>query len=194
MWETHGLMTRINKANFTTKCNRKLCSTIEKTEERFDMALAPCFLNGDVAQMVERSLSMREVRRPMPRISNFSEQPGNRKKTTGTYFVRPKKDIYMYVQYAKGRIWNSTELAEKAISAPNFQRLPQKGVEGNITLLISESKTTLWNKQNHWTPPVRHVKRKGKRLACEKHTDWWLTSTKPVLRRFAIENSVQLVH
>ena len=30
--------------------------------------------------MVERSLSMREVRRWMPRISDFSEQPGNQKK------------------------------------------------------------------------------------------------------------------
>ena len=38
----------------------------------------------------------------------------------------------LYVQYAKGSIWNSTERAEKAISAPNCQGLPQKDVEGNI--------------------------------------------------------------
>ena len=38
----------------------------------------------------------------------------------------------LYVQYAKGSIWNSTQLAEKAISAPNRQGLPQKDVEGNI--------------------------------------------------------------
>ena len=54
-------------------------STIALTEERLEMALGPQF-NGDVAQMVERSLSMREVRRSMPRISNFSQEPKNKKK------------------------------------------------------------------------------------------------------------------
>ena len=39
-----------------------------------------------------------------------------------------------------------------------------------------------------WTPPARHVKRKGKRLACEKHMDWWTASTKPILQPYAIEN------
>ena len=38
----------------------------------------------------------------------------------------------LFVQYGKGKIWKSTELAEKAISAPNRQGLPQKDVEGNI--------------------------------------------------------------
>ena len=47
----------------------------------------------------------------------------------------------LYVQYAKGSIWNSTELDEKAISNPNCQGLSQKDVEWNITLLIRESKT-----------------------------------------------------
>ena len=41
---------------------------------------------------------------------------------------------------------------------------------------------------------MRHVNRKGKRLACEKHLDWWPASTKPILQRYAIENSVQLLH
>ena len=72
-------MTRIDKVKFTTICNRKLCSTIALTEEKFDMALAPRFLNGDVAQMVERSLSFQEVRESMRRISNFSEEPGKQK-------------------------------------------------------------------------------------------------------------------
>ena len=49
------------------------------------------------------------------------------------------------VHYAKGGIWNSTELAEKAIGAPKHQGLPQKDFEGNITLLIGESKTPLWH-------------------------------------------------
>ena len=193
MWETHGLMTRINKAKVTTICNRGLCSTVEKTEERFDMAWGPRFLNGDVVQMVERSLSMREVRRSMPRISNFSEQPGTQKKTTGSYLVRPKEDLDFYLQYAKRSIWNSTELAEKAIGAPNHHGLPQKVVDGNITPAISESKSSLWHKLLLWTPPARHVNRKGKRLACEKHMDWWLASTKPNLQRYAIEDSVQLL-
>ena len=92
MWETHGLMTRFDKANFTTICNRKLFSTIALTEERLDMALAPGLFNGNVAQMVERSLSMREVRGPMPRISNFSEEPGNQKKQLqGTILLDQKK-------------------------------------------------------------------------------------------------------
>ena len=46
----------------------------------------------------------------------------------------------MYVQKAKGSIGNSSELAEKAIGAPNRKGLPQKDVKGYIsTLLISES-------------------------------------------------------
>ena len=45
----------------------------------------------------------------------------------------------LYVQYAKGSIWNSTELAERAISAPNRQRLTQKDDRGNIN---STDKTT----------------------------------------------------
>ena len=86
IWETHGLITRIDKANFTTICNRKLCSTSALTEQRPQMSLAARFLNGDVAQMVERSLSMREVRGSMPRISNFSEEPGNQKTKCGKLF------------------------------------------------------------------------------------------------------------
>ena len=91
----------------------------------------------------------------------------------------------MYVQYAKGSIWNSTELADKAISAPNRQGFPQKDVEGNLTLLIRESKTSFWHKQLLWSPPKRHVNRKSKRLACEKNMDWWPASTKPILERYA---------
>ena len=79
-------MTRTDNANITTKCNTGLCSTISITEEKFDKAKAPRFLNGDVAQMVERSLSMREVRGSMPRISNFSEEPGNQKTKYGKLF------------------------------------------------------------------------------------------------------------
>ena len=187
-------MTRIDKADFRTTCNKRLRLIIALTEERLQMSLAPRFLNEDVPQMVERSLCMREVRRTMPSFSNFPEEPGNNKKNTGSYFVRPKKRHWYVRPICKRRIWTSTELAEKAISAPNTQRLAQKDVKGNITLLISESETTLWHKQLLWTPPARHVNRKGKRLACEKHMDWWLASTKPILRRHAIQNSVQLLH
>ena len=158
------------------------------------MALALRLFNVDVAQMVERTLSLQEVGGSMPRISNFSEEPGNRKKTTGSYFVRSKRTIDMCFQYAKGSIWTSTELAEKAISAPKRQGLPQKDVEGNITLLIRQSKTSVWHNQLLWTPPARHVKQKGKRLTCQKHMVWWPASTKPIIQRYAIENSVQLLH
>ena len=170
-------------------------STIALTEERLEMALVPRFLNGDVAQMVERSLRMPAVRGSMLRTSNFTEEPLNHEKlTTGSNIARSQKDIYMYVQYAKGSIWSSTELAEKAISAPNPQGLPQKDVEGHITLLKRESKTSVWNKLLLLTPPVRHLNQKCKRLACEKHMDWWPATTKPSLDRNAIKDSVQLLH
>ena len=54
-------------------------ATTALTEERLQMAWAPRFLNGDVAQMVDRSLCMQEVRGSMPRFSKFSEVPGNEK-------------------------------------------------------------------------------------------------------------------
>ena len=47
--------------------------------DKFDMALAPRVFNGDVAQMIERTLTLQEVRGSIPRISNFSEEPGNQK-------------------------------------------------------------------------------------------------------------------
>ena len=46
----------------------------------------------------------------------------------------------LYVQYAKGSIWNRTEIAEKAIGVPNHQGLPQKDV-GRINYYTDE-----WNK------------------------------------------------
>ena len=94
----------------------------------------------------------------------------------------------LYVQYAKGSIWNSTEHAEKATGAPNPHGLPQRDVEGHVTLLIRESKTSVWNNWLLWTPPVKHLNRKCKRLACEKHMDWWTASTKPFLERHAKED------
>ena len=50
------------------------------------MSLAPRFLNGDVPQMVERSISIRGVRGLMHSKSNFSEEPGNQKKKYGKLF------------------------------------------------------------------------------------------------------------
>ena len=164
-------------ASFTTICNRKLCSTIALTEDRFDMALAPRFFNADVAQMVEHSLCMRDIRGSMLRISNFSEEPGNKKGNTGSCFVRPKEDLDLYVHYAKGSIWNSTELAEKAIGDPKHQGLPHKDVEGNIAPLISEPKTSLWHKQHHWTPPVRHVGPHQWGMSTERASGWHVRNT-----------------
>ena len=79
------------RADNTTIGNRGLCSTISITDERFHKVVSPRFLNGDVAQMVERSLSMREVRGPMPRISKFSEEPGNQKRKYGKLFCYTKR-------------------------------------------------------------------------------------------------------
>ena len=53
---------------------------------------------------------------------------------------------------------------------------------------MSESKTSVWQKQLLWTPPARHVNREGKRLACAKHMDWWPASTKPISQPYAIQN------
>ena len=116
------------------------CSTIALTKERLQMSLAAPFRTRDVAQMEERSLSMPEVRGSMPPASPiFQRSPEIKKGNTVSCFVRPKEDLDLYVQYAKGSIWNSTELAEKAIGVPNHQGLPQKDVGGNITILMSES-------------------------------------------------------
>ena len=135
---------------------------------------------------------MREVRGSMPRISIFSEEPGNQKRKYGKLFCWTIRRHAFVRAIWKGSIWNSTELAGKAIGVPNHQGLPQKDVGGNITILIRESKTSVWYKQLLWTPPARHVNREGKRLACEKHMDWWPALTKPILQRYAIEDSVQL--
>ena len=167
MWETHGLMTRTDKANITTICNRGLCSTISITEGRFHNEIAPRFLNGDVAQMVECSLSMREVRGRCPASPIFQRSPEIKKGNTVSCFVRPKEGMDLYVQYEEGSIWNSTEFAEKGIGVLNHQGLPQKDVGGNNTILMSESKTSVWHKQLLLTPPARQVNREGKRLACE---------------------------
>ena len=141
--------------------------------DTFDMALAPRFSNGDVAQMVEHTLTLQEVHGSMPRISNFSEEPGNQKKEQRETFFSDQKKTDMCVQYATVSVRNRTEHAEKAIAAPNRQSLPHMDVEENINFwLIRESKTSLWDKQHHWTPPARHVNQKSKRLACEKHMDW----------------------
>ena len=57
------------------------------------MVLAPRFLNGDVAQMVERSLSMREVRGSIPRDSNFSKETGNQKELQEALLLAQKKTL-----------------------------------------------------------------------------------------------------
>ena len=144
------------------------CSTIALTKERLQMSLAARFLTRDVAQMVESSLCMREVRGSMPPASPiFQRSPEIRKGKTVSCFVRPKEGMDLYVQYEEGSIWNSTEFAEKGIGVLNHQGLPQKDVGGNNTILMSESKTSVWHKQLLWTPPARQVNREGKRLACE---------------------------
>ena len=92
--------------------NRRLRSTIALTEEWLQTSLSTSFLNGDVAQKVERSLRMREERGWMPRITNFSEKTGNQKTNYGKRFCQTKKNIDKYVQYSKGSIWNSSACRE----------------------------------------------------------------------------------
>ena len=77
--------------------NRRLRSTIALTEEWLQTSISTSFLNGDVAQKVERLFRMREERGLMPRITNFSEKTGNQKTNYGTRFCQTKKDIDKYV-------------------------------------------------------------------------------------------------
>ena len=100
------------------------CQTIALTKERLQMSLAARFLTRDIAQMVDRSLGMREVRGSMPPASPiFQRSPEIKQGKTVSCFVRPKEDMDLYVQYAKGSIWNSTELAEKALIAPGITKV-----------------------------------------------------------------------
>ena len=146
--------------------------------------------------MVERSFYMREV--PGSVTQNFQLLRGARKskkELQEAILLDKKKSLICKSNMRKGSLRNSTELAEKGIGVPNRQSLPQKDVEGYIsTPLMSESKTCLWHKKLLWTPLARQLNRKGKRLACEKHMDWWPASTKPISERYEIEDSVQLMH
>ena len=93
-------------------------------------------LNEDVAQNVERSFRMREERRWMPRVSNFSEKTGNQKRTTGSCFVRPKKTLISTFNI-RSEASETVVLAEKAIGAPIRHGSVYTGVEANVpTLLI----------------------------------------------------------
>ena len=94
--------------------NRRLRSTIAMTEKWLQMSLSTSFLNGDVAEKVERSFRRREERGWMPRISIFSEKTGNQEtNATGIWFVRSKKNIDKYVQYSTGSIWNGSAWWER---------------------------------------------------------------------------------
>ena len=97
MWETNGLMNRIDIAKSRTIWKGRLGSTIALTEEWLQMSLSTSFFNGDVAQKVERLIRMREERWWMPRITNFSEKTGNQKTNYGKRFCQSKKNIDKYV-------------------------------------------------------------------------------------------------
>ena len=147
MWETHGLRTTIDKANFRAICKRRLFNYCIN-RRKFRDGISSRFLNGDVAQMVERSLYMREV--PGSVTQNFQLLRGARKskkELQEAILLDKKKSLICKSNMRKGSLRNSTELAEKGIGVPNRQSLPQKDVEGYIsTPLMSESKTCLWHK------------------------------------------------
>ena len=146
MWEAQGLMTRINKTIFRMMWNRRLRSTISLTEEWLQTSLSTSFLNGDVAQKVERSFRRREERGWMPRISNFSGKTRNQEtNATGICFDRSKKTL-ISTSNTKLEASETPVLNEKAIGAPNRQCLPHKDVQGNTVQLTWESKTSLWHK------------------------------------------------
>ena len=145
MWEAQGLMTRIDKNLFRTMWNRRLRSTIALTKEWLQTSLSTSFLNGDLAQKVERSFRRREERGWMPRISIFSEKTGNQETSaTGISSGRSTKKL-ISTSNTQREASETAVLNEKEIGAANRQCLPHKDVEGNTVLLTCESKTSLWH-------------------------------------------------
>ena len=173
-------MTRSDKADFRTICNRRVRSTFALTEKASDVISSPFPQRRRTTKGRPLPFACQRYGGRCRASPIFQRSPAIKEGNTGSCFVRPQEDMDFNVHYAKGVTRNSTELDEEAIGAPKHQGLPQMDVEGNITLLISESKASLWHIQLLWTPPARHVNRKGKRLACEKHMDWWPASTKPI--------------
>ena len=177
MWEAQGLITRVDKTIFRTMWSRKLRSTIALTEEWVQMSLSTSFLNGDVAQKVERSFRRREERGWMPRVSKFSEKTGNQETNATGIFWQIEKKTLISTSNTQLEASETPVLNETAIGAPNLLILPHKDVEGNTVLLTCESKTSLWHKKLQWTTPAWQLKRKGNPLACEKQMDWWTALT-----------------
>ena len=130
-----------SRANITTIGNRGLCSTISITEERFDKVVAPRFLNGDVAEMVEHSLSMREVQDRCPASPIFQRSPEIKKGNTVSCFENRKKT------------WICTSNMRKEASE-TVQSLLRKRLESRITKVYPRktSEETLlycWVNQKH---------------------------------------------
>ena len=137
LWEINGLMTRIDIAKTRTICKGRLSSIFALTEEWLQMSLSTSFLNGDVAQKVERPFRMREERGSMPRISKFSEKTGIRKtNTTGSCFLRIKEKTLISTSNIRWEASETVVLAEKAIGAPKRHGSVYTGVEANVPTLL----------------------------------------------------------
>ena len=176
-------MTRIEKANFRTKCNERLRSTIALTEEWLQMSLAPRFHNGDVAQTVERSLRMQNARGTgidAPHLQFFRGARKSKKEIGETVLLDQKKTWIFYVQYGK----EASEIVQNLLR----KRLVSRITKVYLRKTSEETLLYWWVNQRHpsdmnslFGPTSEACESKAKRLACEKHMDWWPASTKPIL-------------
>ena len=80
MWQANELKKNIDKSKTKTIWDARFWSPVGVTE-MLHLFSAPQVLNGDVAQILEHSLCMREAPGSMPRVSKFSEEPEDLKKT-----------------------------------------------------------------------------------------------------------------
>ena len=102
MWETHGLMNRIDRANFTTICNRKLfnhCIDKRKASHVISCPLPHWGCSSDGRAL---ALHTRGTGIDAPRISNFSKEPRNQKRKDGKLFCQTKRR-YGFVRPICGR-------------------------------------------------------------------------------------------
>ena len=145
-------------------------STIALTEERLEMALAPHFLNGDVAQMVERSLSMREVRRSIPpHLQFFRGAPQSKKEIREAVLLDQKKTW----------IWTSTMQKE---ASETVKSLLRKGLVSRITkvYLRNTSEETLlywWGNQRHPYEINSSFGPHQRGKSIERASDWHVRNT-----------------
>ena len=166
----NGLMTRSDKANITTICNRGRCWTISITEGRFDKAIAPRFLNGDVAQMVERSLSVREVRGSMPPASPiFQRSPEIKKGKTVSCFENRKK-TWIFTS-------NMRKEASETVQSLLRKRLVSRITKVHLRKTSEETLLYWWTNQRHPSDINSYFGPHQRGMSIGRASDWHVRNT-----------------